>query len=176
MLKKFNFVLLFFIVSYIFIISSNSTSNFLTKDANSNVKSPTYTYPCKTTYITSNYGYRELYGKQNFHNGIDFGESQNNYVYSIASGVIIHAGFLNGYGNCVTILHANGYKSLYAHLSEDFLVSNGKHVLQGEIIGKVGPKYLSNGVLNGYTTGPHLQLTIFDENSKTINPLLLLNK
>ena len=90
MLKKFNFVLLFFIVSYIFIISSNSTSNFLTKDANSNVKSPTYTYPCKATYITSNYGYRELYGKQNFHNGIDFGEFQNNYVYAIASGVILY--------------------------------------------------------------------------------------
>lgn len=42
---------------------------------------------------------------------------------------------------------------------------------KGENIGYVGPKYLSDGKLNGYTTGPHLHFTIFLQNGKTTNPL-----
>ncbi len=164
MFKKFNFFLVFFISIYILIHSSNISSN-----------NPIYNYPCKTKYITSYYGYRELYGKLNFHNGVDFGEAQNNNVYSISSGIVQHVGFLNGYGNSVTILHQNGYKSLYAHLSEDFLVNIGDYVTSNQIIGKVGPKYLTDGRLNGYTTGPHLHLTVFNEKGKTIDPLTLYN-
>ena len=163
MFKKIYFFLFIFIFLYLIVFSSNFSSSDIS-----------YNYPSKTRYITSEYGYRILYGAKNFHNGTDFGAPQNSLVYSISSGIVTHAGFLNGYGNSITILHPNGYKSLYAHLSEDFLVNAGDYIYSGQVIAKVGPKYLYNGVLNGNTTGPHLHLTIFDENGNTVNPLKLL--
>lgn len=44
----------------------------------------------------------------------------------------------------------------------------------GQIIGKVGPKYLENGMLNGFTTGPHLHFCIYKD-GKTLDPISLLN-
>ena len=163
MLKKYYI----FLSIFIFILSLFSSFNSTDLD-------DSFSYPSKTRYITSNYGYRQLFGKSDFHNGTDFGANEGSYIYAISSGVVKQTGFLIGYGNSVTILHQNGYKSLYAHLSSDFLVNCGDYIKKGEIIGKVGPKYLEDGRLNGYTTGPHLHLTIFDENGKTINPINLL--
>ena len=159
MFKKYFILLLFFLVFLSF------NSNF----SNSNL----FYYPTDYLTITSNYGNREVYGVKNFHNGTDFGAPQNSEVYSISSGVITYAGFLNGYGNTVIIKHNNGITSLYAHLSENFIVSPGDNISSHELIGFVGPKYLSNGILNGFTTGPHLHITIFDKNNYTINPLSL---
>jgi len=59
-------------------------------------------------------------------------------------------------------------------MSEDFVVNIGDYVNQGEIIGFVGPKYLSSGVMNGNTTGPHLHFSVF-YNDSSINPLDVLN-
>ncbi|MDD3304483.1 MAG: M23 family metallopeptidase [Clostridia bacterium] len=126
--------------------------------------------PCDTKIITSDFGYRDLLGNNNFHNGLDFGASMGSNVYAISSGTVVHAGFLNGYGISIIILHANGYRSLYGHLDEKQVVSLGDHVMQGDTIAFVGPKYLSNGKLNGFTTGPHLHLTIFDSHFHAINP------
>lgn len=136
----------------------------------------TYLFPSKITAISCYYGNRELFGKPNFHNGIDFLAPQGSYVYAVSSGTVTHSGFLNGYGNCVTILHTNGMKTLYAHLSEQYIIHNGDVIEQGQVIAQVGPKYLSNGILNGWTTGPHLHFTIFDVNGNTIDPLKLLPK
>lgn len=133
-----------------------------------------YQLPSKITAISCYYGNRELFGKPNFHNGIDFLAPQGSYVYASSSGTVTHSGFLNGYGNCVTILHTNGMKTLYAHLSEQYIIHNGDIVQQGQVIAQVGPKYLSNGILNGWTTGPHLHFSIFDINGNSIDPLKLL--
>lgn len=133
-------------------------------------------FPSKITAVSCYYGNRELFGKPNFHNGIDFLTPQGSYVYAALSGTVTHSGFLNGYGNCVTILHSNGMKTLYAHLSEEYMIHNGDVIEQGQVIAQVGPKYLSNGILNGWTTGPHLHFTIFDVNGNTIDPLILLPK
>ncbi len=96
-------------------------------------------------------------------------------VYATNDGVIKSCGFINGYGISVVILHPNGYQSLYAHLDENVndFVKIGLSVKKGDVIANVGPKYLSNGILNGLTTGPHLHFTIYDENSKLINPISL---
>lgn len=138
-----------------------------------NSKDNEYSLPCDTKTITSEYGYRDLFGNINFHDGIDFGAPKGSNIYAILPGTVIQVGFLNGYGNSVIILHQNGYKSLYGHMDETFNVNIGDYVNSGKIIGYVGPKYLSNGKLNGFTTGPHLHLTIFDKNSKTIDPRTL---
>ena len=73
-------------------------------------------------------------------------------------------------------------KISYCHVNPNFMVSVGDKVKQGQVIGKVGPKYVygvpgnnykdSTGKpTNGATTGPHLHLGIrVDGNYK--NPLL----
>lgn len=86
----------------------------------------------------------------------------------------------NGYS--VIISHENGISSTYGHISETFLVSIGESVSKGQIIAKVGPKYVSkvsnykdsNGkYTNGATTGPHLHIAI-SKNGKKIDPLTVL--
>ena len=47
----------------------------------------------------------------------------------------------NGY--TIIILHNNNSKSTYGHLSEKFIVNLGEKVKKGQIIGKIGPKYIT---------------------------------
>jgi murein DD-endopeptidase MepM/ murein hydrolase activator NlpD len=158
--KYFNFLFIF-ICLFCFLDSSSTANN------------SSYYFPTDYLYITSEYGYREIYNQTNFHTGTDFGAPQGSDIYSISSGVITHVGFINGYGNSIIILHSDGLKSLYAHLDENFIVNIGDKVNAHQLIAKVGPKFLSNGIQNGFTTGPHLHLTIYDTNNNTINPLSL---
>lgn len=141
----------------------------------SNETSTSFIYPTSYTQLSSTYGNRILSGKSNFHNGIDFLAPAGSDIYATSAGYIIYASFLeSGYGNTIIINHGNNIKSLYCHVSENFIVTVGQFVSQGELIGYVGPKYLANGMLNGNTTGPHLHFSIFVNNS-TINPLDLLD-
>ncbi len=163
MFKKF-FILSFFSVSFLSIFISFTVTpskiNFI--------------FPTKTKYISSYYGYREIFGSVSFHNGIDFPVPHMTDVYASMDGTISCVRFLNGYGNTVIISHENGYKTLYSHLDSNFFVKEGQSVYQGQVIAKVGPKYLENGILNGYTTGPHLHFSIFKSDGNTLDPLLLL--
>ena len=68
------------------------------------------------------------------------------------------------------IQYDNGYKSMYCHLSSSLLFSTGNRVKKDECIGYIGPKYLANGKLNGYTTGVHLHFSLY-KNGKSIDPL-----
>lgn len=154
------------IISAIFLIFLFLLTNFTSTDIVSK-----YIYPTTYTSISSYYGTRELYGKANFHTGIDFLAPVNSEVIASASGYIEFASFSNdGYGNTIIISHDDGIKTLYSHLSENFIVNIGQYVSCGEVIGYVGPKYLSSGILNGNTTGPHLHFSIFVDGS-TVNPL-----
>lgn len=119
--------------------------------------------------ISSYYGYRTL-NYYHFHNGIDIPLIVGTPLYSLSSGTVTFIGYMNGYGNSIIITYSNGYKSLYGHISEPFLVAKGDYIRSKQLVAYVGPKYLSNGKLNGMTTGPHLHFTIY-KNNKHINPL-----
>ncbi|MEG1008331.1 MAG: M23 family metallopeptidase [Clostridia bacterium] len=164
MFKKFFQAIIIFIViiSFVNSFSNNTTSN-------------KYTYPIKNNNtISSDYGYRILFNKKNFHNGIDIPAVINTKIYAIDTGVITYIGFdYNGYGNYLIILHNNGYKSLYGHLSEKALVKLGDKVNNGDLIALVGPKILTNGLLNGSTTGSHLHFSVFDNTGITFDPKTL---
>ncbi len=123
----------------------------------------------KNYIITSKYGYRTL-NYYHFHNGIDIALSEGTKLYSMSDGVVSFIGYSNGYGNNVIITYSNGYKSMYAHISSDFIVKKGQNVKARELVAFVGAKYLKNGKLNGMTTGPHLHFTLY-KNGKHINPL-----
>lgn len=168
MFKKFyiSFVIFISIFCIFFNFNNNKSINNLSNNTNNNLY-----FPINSRNFSSYYGYRELNGKQNFHDGLDIPAVTGTKIYACNNGVIINASFIKGYGNCIIILHDNGTKSLYGHLSENYIIKNGDYVKKGENIGYVGPKILSNGILNGYTTGPHLHFSIFLSNGATVDPL-----
>jgi len=85
------------------------------------------------------------------HLGIDYGAPTGTPVQTIASGRVVFAGRQGGAGNLVHIQHANGYETMYMHLSR-ILVRPGQRVEQGQRIGLVG--------MTGLATGPHLDFRI----------------
>lgn len=133
-----------------------------------------FNFPTEYKTISSEYGNREIFNGTYFHNGIDFLAPQNSKVYATSSGIVIENNFSTSYGNYIILEHSNGYRSLYGHLSEEKIVNIGEYVNKNDHIGNVGPKYLSSGILNGITTGPHLHFTIYNEKGNTIDPNTIL--
>lgn len=105
--------------------------------------------------ITSVFGLREhpIFGTWRNHTGTDFAAAMGTPVRSIGDGVVVDAGWRNGYGNVIDVRHANGYVSRYGHLSRFARgLRAGEHVKMGETIGFVG--------MTGWATGPHLHFEI----------------
>ena len=73
-------------------------------------------------------------------------------VYSAASGRVVSAGWMSGYGNYIEIDHGNGYYTAYGHLSS-FNVSAGQTVSRGQQIAVSGN--------TGVSTGPHLHFEVY---------------
>jgi len=85
------------------------------------------------------------------HLGTDYAAPLGAPVQAIASGRVTFAGRSGASGNMVRIRHANGYESMYLHLSRIY-VRNGQSVNQGQRIGAVGA--------TGLATGPHLDFRL----------------
>lgn len=81
---------------------------------------------------------------QQVHLGFDLASTANAPVHAANAGVVVHAGYLGIYGNCVVIDHGLGLQSLYAHLSSiDAAV--GDEVAQDQSIGLTGQTGLAGG-------------------------------
>jgi murein DD-endopeptidase MepM/ murein hydrolase activator NlpD len=78
-----------------------------------------------------------------------------------ANGIVTLAGWSDGYGKTVKIRHANGFETLYGHLSR-IEVRAGQRVTQGTLIGAVG--------MTGLATGPHLDYRMTRDGS-FVDPL-----
>ncbi|MGB2580786.1 MAG: peptidoglycan DD-metalloendopeptidase family protein [Minisyncoccia bacterium] len=120
-----------------------------------------FSAPLDKVFITQQFGKTSSSGRlyaSGTHNGTDFRASVGTPVKSMLSGTIIGVGDTDltcpgaSYGKWVLVRHSNGLASLYAHFSL-VKVTNGQTVNTGEIIG-----YSGN---TGYSTGPHLHLTVF---------------
>ena len=136
-----------------------------------NSSSSTLLFPLQTNYIlTSQYGYRDF--DNSFHDGIDCAVSVNTPLYSMYNGTVTFSGFDISGGNMIIIQYDNGYKSMYCHMSSKLEYKTGNRVSKGSVVGYVGPKYLENGKLNGYTTGVHLHFSLYKD-GKSIDPLSL---
>ena len=85
------------------------------------------------------------------HEGIDWGCPIGTTVMASRAGTVIQAGWVNGYGNCITISHGDGVVTRYGHLDR-IQASVGQTVSQGETIGCSGN--------TGRSTGPHLHFEI----------------
>lgn len=118
--------------------------------------------PIRTSSVSSTYGPRvdPFLGRLAMHTGIDFKAPYGARVYATAPGTILSAERHGGYGKMVEIRHANGFVTRYAHLSR-IQVTEGDHVLAGDLIGNVGS--------TGRSTGPHLHYEV-RRHDKPSNP------
>lgn len=104
----------------------------------------TYIWPCSGT-ITSNYGYRTIFGSYSFHSGIDIAVPYGTSIRASDGGKVTYSGWKNGgFGYLVVITHDNGTQTYYAHNSS-LCVSVGERVYQGQVIAKAGSTGLSTG-------------------------------
>lgn len=106
---------------------------------------------------TRNYNLSARYGQaggwsRGYHTGLDFAAAPGTPVFAALAGKVIEVGDAGAYGTNIVILHDNGRKTRYAHLSSTD-VREGQKVLRGEHIGAVGT--------TGNSTGPHLHFEVF---------------
>ncbi|NEQ98200.1 MAG: peptidoglycan DD-metalloendopeptidase family protein, partial [Cyanothece sp. SIO2G6] len=103
--------------------------------------------------IFSNSRYRTL--QRPNHNGIDLSTWHSNPyvpVKAAKSGQVIEVGnHPDGWGRFIRVQHADGLRTVYAHLS-GWDVKQGDHVNGGQKIGNVGS--------TGNSTGPHLHFEV----------------
>jgi len=69
--------------------------------------------------------------------GIDIATPSGSDVYAIADGEVAVMSFIPGFGNVLILNHNNGFRTVYAHLS-DITVSESQRVSEGTIIAKSG--------------------------------------
>jgi murein DD-endopeptidase MepM/ murein hydrolase activator NlpD len=94
------------------------------------------------------------------HAGIDIAVGYGTPIHAAASGTVIFAGWMGGYGNFVIIDHGGGLSTGYAHQSS-IAVGSGS-VSQGQVIGYVG--------CTGHCFGPHLHFEV-RINGAPVDPL-----
>lgn len=114
--------------------------------------------------ISSDYGYRYIFGGVNFHRGVDIPAPMGTAVHAAADGTVVFAGVKGSYGNLVIIDHGNGFQTLYGHNSA-FLVQAGDVVTRGQSIAAVGS--------TGRSTGPHCHFEVH-LNGMLVDPLMYL--
>lgn len=105
---------------------------------------------------TTHFSYSARFGQpgswsSGHHTGLDFAAASGTPVFSALAGTVVEAGWGGAYGNHLIVKHANGVKTLYAHLSSAG-VAVGDKVLRGQRIGAVGS--------TGNSTGPHLHFEV----------------
>lgn len=106
------------------------------------------------------YPFRHLFE----HGGLDIAVPTGTPIQAAAPGYVAWARTGRSYGNYVMIIHANGYATLYAHLSS-MNVTTDQFVSRGQVIGYSGS--------TGLSTGPHLHFEIRADGIPT-DPLLYL--
>jgi murein DD-endopeptidase MepM/ murein hydrolase activator NlpD len=107
--------------------------------------------------VTSGFGWR--WGRM--HEGIDIAVPTGTPVAAAASGRVIYAGWMGGYGNLVVIDHGGGIATAYGHNSS-IAVGNGSSVSQGQTISYAGS--------TGHSTGPHVHFEV-RVNGSPVDPL-----
>ena len=107
--------------------------------------------------LTSSFGWR--WGRM--HEGIDIAVGNGTPVVSSASGTVIVAGWMGGYGNLVVVDHGNGVSTAYGH-NTGVTVGVGQSVAQGQLIA-----YSGN---TGHSTGPHIHFEV-RINGAPVDPL-----
>ena len=113
--------------------------------------------------FTSGFGYRTdpKGAGTRMHTGTDFAADYGTPIYVTGDGTVSQAGWENGYGRMITVQHAFGIETRYAHLSQ-IRVSVGQRVSRGDRIGDMGN--------SGRSTGTHLHYEV-RVGASPVNPM-----
>ncbi len=79
-----------------------------------------------------------------FQKGLDLRAPMGEPVRAVASGKVVHAGWMKGYGNLLIVDHGGGYHTVMAHLA-GFLRTAGDEVLTGDELARVGDSGSNKG-------------------------------
>lgn len=125
--------------------------------------------PVDNPVISSKYGKRKhpILKRYKMHTGIDLEGEFGTPVKAAAYGIVVKTKLLyskKGYGKRVILKHADGYKTLYAHLSR-VDVEVGDVVVAGQVIGRIGN--------SGFSRGAHLHYEVSHYGAKK-DPALYL--
>jgi hypothetical protein len=158
----------YFLLMICYLISS---SNMCLANSNKNIdisSTSSYVWPVSGV-ITADYGHRICpYHGPEFHPGLDIAVEFNTPVQATASGTVIYAAWMGGYGNCVMVDHRNGITSLYGHNSSfPSNIINGVTVSQGQTIAFAGS--------TGNSTGPHVHFELRTANGGYLDPSKVLS-
>ncbi len=109
--------------------------------------------------VTQSFG--ALFTDASGHKGIDYGMPIGTPVLAAAEGSVAAVRHqLTGYGIHVILTHADGFQTLYAHLSA-CSVQSGQSVQRGALLGLSGS--------TGNSTGPHLHFEL-RQGGKAVDP------
>ena len=120
-------------------------------------------------YISSGFGVRlDPFGNNQgetglmeTHTGIDISNELDTPIQATADGTVEQAGWINGYGNAVTIRHTAQLETLYGHMDE-IKVKVGQAISRGDIVGLMGH--------TGRATGNHCHYEV-RVGGHPVNPL-----
>jgi murein DD-endopeptidase MepM/ murein hydrolase activator NlpD len=125
--------------------------------------------PLRYSYISSYFSsgrYHPILKIVRPHHGIDYVAPSGTPVSAIGDGTVTFAGWRDGYGRLVEIVHSQRIKSRYGHLRGfGANIRSGHHINQGQIVGYVG--------MTGLATGPHLHFELL-QNGSWVNPLKII--
>jgi len=111
--------------------------------------------PLEFRRISSTFGgrFHPILGVWKQHKGTDYAAAPGTPVRAIGDGVVLRAGWGNGYGNLLEIRHRNGFVTRYGHL-RGFAsgIHAGSRVGIGQTVAYVGS--------TGLATGPHLHFEV----------------
>ncbi|CAA6798789.1 MAG: Membrane proteins related to metalloendopeptidases [uncultured Sulfurovum sp.] len=112
--------------------------------------------------------YHPIHKRYRPHLGIDYAARSGSRIVASSKGRVVYKGWKGGYGRTIEIQHANGLKTLYAHMRGYAKgVNRGTYVGQGKTIGYVGT--------SGKSTGPHLHFGLYKK-GRAVNPARYVKK
>jgi len=147
------FISCFFIPFFLNQSNSTTFTNSLSAQLPTDYHTTNFLWPTPGyTKITSHFGYRTspITGKKAYHSGIDIAAPENGSIIAIDDGVVFYIGWYGANGYTVILQHKNQYKSIYGHISPTFLVAIGDIIKKGQLIAKVGPKYIEKKSYTNY--------------------------
>jgi murein DD-endopeptidase MepM/ murein hydrolase activator NlpD len=105
-------------------------------------------------------------GQYYIHKGIDISTyRQGDAIVATADGQVVTVDYdATGFGNYVIIKHKHGFYTRYGHMQQ-FRVTTGQRIQQGETIGYIGN--------TGLSTGPHLHYEVH-VGSDVVDPFIYL--
>ena len=117
--------------------------------------------------VADRFGYRDhpVDGGEKFHYGVDIDGESGAVISCFAEGKVTVIGESSDLGKYITVLHENGYTTLYAHCSR-ITASTGQLVKLGDPIAEVGQ--------SGNATGPHLHFELHAD-TVYLNPIYYIS-